>query len=63
LSLTISKNIKGLKERLFVMTQTPDLQIFGEIHFIKLQNDTTLKQLKTKKNEMRFFIYFFPVFV
>ena len=31
------------------MTQTPDLQIFGEIHFIKLQNDTTLKQLKTEK--------------
>ena len=35
-----SKHIKGSKERLFIMTQAHSLQIFGEIPFVKLQNDT-----------------------
>ena len=28
------------KKRLFIMTQTHNLQIFGVIPFVKLQNDT-----------------------
>ena len=35
-----SKHVKGSKERLFIRTQTHDLQIFGVIPFVKLQNDT-----------------------
>ena len=35
-----SKHIKLSKERLFLKTQTHNLQIFGVIPFIKLQNDT-----------------------
>ena len=31
---------KTTKKRLFIMTQTHNLQIFGEISFVKLQNDT-----------------------
>ena len=34
------KHIKGSKERLFIMTQTHNMQIFGVIPFVKLQNDT-----------------------
>ena len=30
----------GLKERLFLLTRTHCMQIFGEIHFVKPQNDT-----------------------
>ena len=35
-----SKHIKGSKERLFIITQSHSLQIFGVIPFVKLQNDT-----------------------
>ena len=31
---------KGSKERLFIMTRTHSMQIFGEIPFVKPQNDT-----------------------
>ena len=31
---------KCSKERLFIMTQTHNMQIFGEIPFVKPQNDT-----------------------
>ena len=34
-----SKHIKDSKERLFIMTQTHNLQIFGVIPFDELQND------------------------
>ena len=34
-----SKHIKGSKERLFIVTQTHSLQMFGVIPFVKLQND------------------------
>ena len=37
---TRSKHIKGSKERLFIMTQTHNLQIVRVIPFVKLQNDT-----------------------
>ena len=47
--------MKGSKERLFIRTKTHSLKTFGVIPFAKLQNDTytTVKQLKTIKNEMR----------
>ena len=32
--------MKGSKERLFIMTQTRNLQIFGVIPLVKLQKDT-----------------------
>ena len=32
--------MKGLKERLFIMTQTHNQQIFEVFPFVKLQNDT-----------------------
>ena len=31
---------KGSKERLFIMIQTHNMQIFGEMPFVKPQNDT-----------------------
>ena len=31
---------KGSKEHLFIMTQTPSMQICGELPFVKPQNDT-----------------------
>ena len=34
-----SKHIKCSKERLFIMSQTHNLHIFGVIPFVKLQND------------------------
>ena len=34
------ENTKGSKERLFIMTQTHNLQIFGVIPFVMPQNDT-----------------------
>ena len=34
-----SKHIKSSKERLFIMTQTHNLQIFGVIPFVKLINE------------------------
>ena len=34
------KHIKVLKERLFIMTQTRNLQILGVIPFVKLQDNT-----------------------
>ena len=34
-----SKHMKGSKERLFIMTQTYNLQIFGVISFAKVQNN------------------------
>ena len=37
---TGSKHIKGSKERLFIITQTHNLQIFGVITFVKRQNCT-----------------------
>ena len=44
---------KGSNKRLFILTRTHSMQIFGEISFIKPQNDTwtTDKRLKTMKNE------------
>ena len=33
------QNTKGSKERLFIMTQTHNLHIFGVIPFVKLRND------------------------
>ena len=49
-----SKHIKGSKQRC-LLGQRHNLQIFGAIPFIKLQNDTstTAKQWKTMKNEMK----------
>ena len=43
---------KGSKERLLIMTRTHSMQIFGEIPYVKPQNDTwtTVKRLKTTKN-------------
>ena len=35
-----SKHIRGSNERLFIMTQTQNLHIFGEIPFFKPQNNT-----------------------
>ena len=35
-----AQHIKVSKERLFIMTQTRSLQMFGVIPFVKLQNDT-----------------------
>ena len=32
-----SKHMKGSKERLFIMTQTQNLHIFGVIPFVRLQ--------------------------
>ena len=45
--------MKGSKERLFIMTQARNLHIFRVIPFVKRQNDslTTVKRLKTMKNE------------
>ena len=31
---------KSLNERLFILTRTHSMQIFGEIPFVKPQNDT-----------------------
>ena len=47
-----SQTQKGSNERLFIFTRTHIMQIFGEIPFVKPQNDTetTNKQLKTMKN-------------
>ena len=39
-NLCLSEHIKGSKERLFIRTQTYNLQIFGVIPLFKLQNDT-----------------------
>ena len=33
-------NEKGLNKRLFILTRTHSMQTFGEIPFIKPQNDT-----------------------
>ena len=41
------RNIKSSKERLFIRTQTHNLQIFGVIPFDKLQNDTFKQQLNS----------------
>ena len=38
--LTRSKHTKDSKERLFIMTRIHNLQMFGVILFVKLQNDT-----------------------
>ena len=38
--VNVSKHIKGLRERLYIMTQTHSLQIFGVIPFVMPQNDT-----------------------
>ena len=35
-----SRHVKGLKERLFIRTETHYLQMFGVIPFVTLQNDT-----------------------
>jgi len=47
-----SQTQKGSKERLFIFTRTHSMQIFGEIPFVKPQNDTETmnKQLKTTKS-------------
>ena len=52
--ITKPKHMKGSKERLFIRTQTPNMQIFGKIPFAKLQNDTkaTVKRIKTRTNQM-----------
>ena len=53
---TRDPNTKRFKnERLFILTRTHSMQIFGEIPFIKPQNDTqtTDKRLKTMKNERK----------
>ena len=44
---------KGSNERLFILTQTDSMHIFGEIPFVKPQNDaqTTDKRLKTTKSD------------
>ena len=44
---------KASNERLFILTRTHSMHIFGEIPFIKPENDTstTDKRLKTMKNE------------
>ena len=39
-NLCLSEHIKGSRERLFIRTQTHNLQIFGVIPLFKLQNDT-----------------------
>ena len=51
---------KGSNECLFILTRTHSMQIFGEIPFIKPQNDTetTDKRLKTMKNEWKMRIFF-----
>ena len=36
-------NTKSSNERVFILTQTHSMQIFGEIPFIKPQNDTRVK--------------------
>ena len=48
---TRSKHIKGSKERLFIRTQTRNLQIFGVFPLVKLQNDAKmmLQQLNDEK--------------
>ena len=46
-----SKHMKGSKERLFIRTQTQNLQLFGVIPLSSYK--TTLKRLKTMNNEMR----------
>ena len=38
--ITRSKQQKGSDERLFILTRTHSMQIFGEFPFIKPQNDT-----------------------
>ena len=55
------KTQKGSNERLFILTRTHSMHIFGEIPFIKPQNDTktTDKRLKTMKNERKRLIFFF----
>ena len=40
ISTSRTKHMKGSKERLFIRTQTHNLQIFGVTPFVKLQNDT-----------------------
>ena len=47
------------KERLSVTTQTHKLHLFGVISFVKRQNDTktTVKRLKTMKNEMSYLLF------
>ena len=54
-------NTKGSKERLFITTRTHNMQIFGEIPFVKPHNDTstTAKGLNTMKNESETFFFFF----
>ena len=42
-TLTRSKHINDLKERLFIVTYTHNLSVFGVIPFVKPQNDTVLK--------------------
>ena len=51
---------KGSKERLLIMTRTHTMQIFGEIPYVKPQNDTwtTVKRLKTMKNEKETYLFF-----
>ena len=48
-SKTRSKHMKDSKERLFITTQTHNLQILGAISFVKLQNLTRRQQLNQKK--------------
>ena len=55
---------KGSNERLFILTQTHSMQIFGEIPFIKPQKDTetTDKRSKTMKNERKRLLLFGLIF-
>ena len=54
----------GSNERLFILTRTHSMQIFGEIPCVKPQNDTqtTDKRLKTTKNEREKLILFWLSF-
>ena len=40
MGLLVTQTYKGSNERLFILTRTHSMQIFGEIPFIKPQNDT-----------------------
>ena len=42
---------KGSNERLFILTQTHSMQIFGEIPSIKPQNDTYTTDKRSKNEE------------
>ena len=36
----LNQRQKASNERLFILTRTHSIQFFGEIHFVKPQNDT-----------------------